>query len=1385
MNFKGPRMKYLQYIFLIFWFFSVAHPAFANNGEESGQSRQKSVEWEVNVKPSSMEDLEENKPSRITKKSALKMHELAFMNNISNLDIQDQQIIHRQAMGSARMRLIQQIRGFAPEALVFYAAIGATMVRKAYTDQLMSGRRDPAWLENLANEITSPLGVFSFFCFLIASGQTSYWLSQPLKPWSQALVRQQQKSQAKARVQKKSWIFRGTKTKRKHSSSHPKLRTPFWNTYKISRMGFRQTAGLINQTGLAAGILASNIVTEMGFLINNPSVNYCANQLLPDQFANHQNKLSYQNGVLVCDSAFEELMATFKSWGPDILSVIVAGFINHALTQGLFTIKQIGTGGVKLFRNVVAKRVTPLHQQLLRMSMLIPTGPGQIRRVMAVTGHWTFRFFNLYTFMEIAELTGHHLFHGWNENIKANDLSDSIVSMAQNFNPHSNQTGLNCSNKPSDISEDNSAKCSYHPTIRTAIQVGNSFKRWRQFQSLPIEMGKQNWLHYISNTLTYFDTSANIYQNFFLSRQMPTLFNKTHYFGPLFDDIDIESSDSFISSKTNKLSKDIQTIFLNMAQKIKSYNVNNPIPPSPLTLSQLFQKIFKTEQKAPPNKPNLPLQIVSSISDSKFIRPIKLDPAIEINLTIDFLSSKPIRRQKTIEISDKHTQLSVLQKMFSVADPSVPIISFYKHWNIELQKTKNWILQTETQQIKSRCDQAVNFTKTIKQLIQSGSIQPSNEINHYLDAQKKILNQCMDIKQSITSNRSTTRLGKKEELITQKEAQIFIRKYYQKDPDLWLKKAMYVLRNKVLAGGIQLLTQIVEFQLKKIIYQPHKLSTEDNQYIEELQEKGYPSELISTLQRLGPSHILAQLYQEIYRPDPTTGHYLNHIKPSAKGMLAVQSLNKHYKAKKEYFRNSEHPYHMSVFKTPGVMDFLIVSALCGPNLNNNTAHQNILPKIKKVLTGQNSIEEIFPNQTMDEIVKQMPVFSQSFTGNVPFKWQPPKILGLGRHKKDIKKICETHLSKINTDSEQLNIYNGTWVVNNQIYNNLLHVVLENILSEVFPTTKDFENWWGQQVKPYRDMFVLLANREYEQLTKHWFVPLLFQNQSTAVDIEYSPTENNHNSLFKIEQIFPTSSKEGWFQTTDTSHTEYSKSHISYKEGAVFNFSKGLFQNIHQEMHYWTDIILNLSKQSKDSLQIEDNLHNLLKLFYLPENYWEEKTNNSLTDSIKSFFSLEPVQITTQSNNKYAQWVSQFLPEDNRETDYLMKSNNICEWDNHQYDSLNKMQKAYLYIHISACLLNINMAALEENRNASQMAVKDSDKSISEEQFTKSNDRQIGFFYSGEKQLANHQLLNYAFIALKNLLLESSNYMDTIYSLSQSPIAKSMSQFTLPNDHSDI
>ncbi len=1346
------------------------------------------ADLEVQVTPSTIEELEQNKPSWVTKQQAQALKDMYFMDNIKNLDLQDQMIVKQQALGTPGKRLMQQLKGFAPEALVFYTAIGATMVRKAYTDQLISGRRDPLWLENLSHEISSPLGVFSFFCFLIASGQSNYWLSQILKPWSKKLSQQLQ-----AQKINKIRYKREKKLARKNHLPPPKQKSSF---YKVSRIGFQQSAGLINQAGLAVGIIASNIVTELGMLMTNPAVHYCARHLLPQQFSDDKQKLSPQNAELICNDAFETSMSTFKSWGPEILSVILASIINHGLTQGLFTLKKGARASFHLLKNVTVKaNSTASIKKLIGTMAWLTPGIGQMGKVVSVAGHWTFRLFNLYSFMEIAEFTGHYLFHGWHESQKANDLKDSLINATYHLNPQSQKQGLNCQQASSQ--ED----CSYHPSIQTALSASNHFIRWRGLQSMPIDMVQYSWLNYVSRTLSYFDTTYQLYKSFIMSKHTNSHFNQTYYLGSLL--AHTQQNKLMTEPLQKDLPQPVQDIFQTMMSKIKRH-IENPTN-TPHDIPYFVTSIFSTPKVPSLAQIEIPtLKLTASISDTHFAKPnIQLHRVSKpFDVGTQWLKSHP--KAHPIELYETHTQLKSLYELFSVAQDHAPLFLFYDDFKSEIEKAKNKVFTTDAHQLRSVCNQAFKTVKTIQELKvehpQDFNNLPS-ELSNIIESQTQTFKHCANIKsKNFTTYNETKQHIDIETLLTQSKttqqfftkstAERLVEHYYNLHPDKWTKKARNLLKKKVLAAGTDLLTQIVNKNLQSVntFVKTTQLSDAEQQAIEQLKNQGYPKDLTQVLTQLGPHNIFASLFKELYRADKT-GSYVAHIKPTARGMSVVKKVNNYFKTQEEYDETSYHPKKLARFHTPGMMDFLIASSLCGPDLFNDVNHSKMIDKIKHITSGESTIEEVFPNQNMDEITEQLPIFKRSLTG-LPFYLLPPQLPKSAKTHYDIKKLCENvTLTKViqQTTGVEItkvthnDIYNSQFNIKGKHYSSLLEVALDYVPVKNFSNVSEFDLWWNNQVAPYRDLFTMLADREYNKLIITTFMPLLFQNERTDVDhsLNFKQTQVLNNT---IDTVFSKSHQEGLFkEKPDTSFTRRFPQ-TKYQ----FYFSKGIIQSIHQEMRYWADIVIALSKQTSSpdtQYQVKEDLNHFVNLFKVPVEYWETKESDSLYQSMLSFITLQPTQITKASRKDYYNWVGGFLSENDRDVSYLQDSTNICHFDGDMQD-LNKLQQAYIDLHLTACAVDVNISVLEERRKAPMTIAQNgtAQKEDSEEQFTWATDKQIGFFYNEKGQYVNKQLLNYALIKLKDLMLESANYMNLVYSFSNNPNFKSaIQQAPMPSD----
>ena len=491
------------------------------------------------------------------------------------------------------------------------------------------------------------------------------------------------------------------------------------------------------------------------------------------------------------------------------------------------------------------------------------------------------------------------------------------------------------------------------------------------------------------------------------------------------------------------------------------------------------------------------------------------------------------------------------------------------------------------------------------------------------------------------------------------------------------------------------------------------------------------------------------------------------------------------------------------------------------DLTTSKLHQTILSKVQKVVSQKEesaqhiTLKKVFPDQDMDDIIQQLPVFEKSFIGG-SFYFYPPKVLGLGKNKAAIQKLCRAN-PFLDLQKLHQNLHNSSFTVNDKTYSTLLQVALENTSSEIFPTVEAFDKWWKEQVEPYRNLYLLLADREYLKMTETWTTPLLFQNKQAQinssynittndVNLQHSPIYNNNTihtnnaretalsnmtDLSTLERMLPLSAEQGLFEQnkenarySDSSyllppdeiiHGETETEDINREESYSFSFSKGLLQNIYQEMNYWVDIVATLTQNSSDQKIAIEYLIQFIQLFDFPSEYWETLYANSLSNEAIDFLLLKPTQMTNVSRQKYIEWIHQFL-KPQTDTSYLQESIMICELDEDQkvLNELNNFQRAHLYLHIAACLMNVDMAVLTEKQKAAQIAMNVHD-SLNTAEFTTTQDKQIGFFYDSKTQTLNQQLLNYIFITLKDLLLEASIYMDMVYAVSKNKDIKEATQ----------
>ena len=839
------------------------------------------------------------------------------------------------------------------------------------------------------------------------------------------------------------------------------------------------------------------------------------------------------------------------------------------------------------------------------------------------------------------------------------------------------------------------------------------------------------------------------------------------------------------------LPEEANTAFQNINNKIATYfKANYPTP---------VEKVHYT-----------PVNLVSSIANISFINPhIELDRVIA---PFHFLFSLFVADPHTPPpLSSTKERLLALYHLFSTRDTHVPLESFYSNWETELKQAKKAVIRDNSFLWKMYCDQTLEDNKKShrielfresnpkefqKELDKSDD--PDATLKEYfadIKKQKDILNTCRNIKAALPGHQKPVGdILEQESFVTSKDAKQIIRYYYQTHPEAWEQDAKHLLRKKVLAAGSALLTKIARTFIKQKQYgHPAFLSPANKKQITNWIQQGYPLDFIHLATILGPDDIFVQLFKELFIADPEQYTYPSFIRPIPRGMFIKDSINHQYKNKKEYMQLKGHPRQLKIFKTPGIVDYVVASALCGPDLSNSPAHKNLIAKIKKITSKKSTLEKEFPGYEIDDIVAEVPLFSKSFIGG-PIIFHPPRTIGLSKHRSHIDALCRGQGHNALTHED---IYNSSFTVNGKNYHNLLNVALEySHLDNRFPSPADYTQWWEQEVKPYQDLFVLLANREYRQMSKTWVNPLLFQNKKEAgstfqlmymehTSLPAKEFTSDHSSGSQLEEFFPLSLKQGLFTPQKVRRRGGTKTVVRYKEqdkdkatplntdnltlhneGYQMVFDRGVFQNIHQEMTYWADIIFSLTKDLPEE-EAHAYLIKFLDIFDLPAENWLTAYPNGMKEKAKAFLLGMPDQMTYFSREQYKKWIDSFM-QSGVSMSELKKSITACELDEEaeHFKKLNKLQKAHLYLNIAACRMNVNMEVLTEKQNAINVALKAKGYFSDEKEFLSAQDKAIGFFY--EKDITvNQQLLNYTFMTLKNLFLEMAGYVDVMKTLSES------------------
>ena len=175
---------------------------------------------------------------------------------------------------------------------------------------MKGGRTDPRWLEGFINDqLTSTIGIFSFFCFVLASGMSSHLYSKVT-------------SAVGGPIASKALEARRNKIQKSPTQSniynHQRAQAKIGKIVRIAN-------GFSGQIGMSFGLLASNIVHEIYNLYShNPNFKRC-----------RDDAMSSENAALACSAAWNELGHTALSWAPGLASMLTAATLSHALVRKL------------------------------------------------------------------------------------------------------------------------------------------------------------------------------------------------------------------------------------------------------------------------------------------------------------------------------------------------------------------------------------------------------------------------------------------------------------------------------------------------------------------------------------------------------------------------------------------------------------------------------------------------------------------------------------------------------------------------------------------------------------------------------------------------------------------------------------------------------------------------------------------------------------------------------------------------------------------------------------------------------------------------------------------------------------------------------------------
>ena len=1318
-----------------------------------------------------------------------------------------------------------QLKGFGPEAAIFYAAIGANMFIQSQADSIMKdGRSDPIWMENLLYEATSPVGLFSFFCFVMASGQVNLLYSRWLSPGLNLTFK---KGPLKGRqIIKVSPLFspeilnerlgelrlQATLERVGNRKGIPGASAGV--KYQVARFQPRFGLFLAGPLGMSAGMMASNIVHELDYVFSyNPHFSPCM-----DEIWGRETTMNKENGRLHCDLFWDGMASTIVSWAPGLASLVTASILSHAAVNAAYGLagrvvkggQYLGARSTQVSQNVLqnwAKRagVRVPWSRLARAAALVPTpattgvkvgakgvwaliksiasgvkrhilppGMKMVQGKMVPSGGIGFRFINLLAFMLTDTWITHGFYNAiWTETIKSRDVSDGMEDLITYSNVDSDTPAKVCES-------DDESDCKYHDSILSAHKTALTFDRWRQFRMQMAMMAHHNWFKYVSSTTGPFEQIYNMYRLLFQAKNSRNAFHTVNYFGGV--------SDEGLFSEEVQLSEEgtaegpARFVFEEMIKQIDEHLNTQDTLPSAGILAWISSALFGNDGTSTPS--DVAVDLVS-VSPSHFLKP-----------------------GTDVGIDDKD-RLFVLRSLFSVVDPNVPFERFYgDEWVEALQQEEKSIyqyenpnriaenhfatLEQETQDLKNmtlrsisegglrkvalalavntnECE-GVDATDCVSEAqVTQGIVNIIwNSVGNYVtELDKAVKSLPQKIKGMPIHSSTKTKLseyagdineksreiyGTSLEVVAEKaglglgdlDADSFVRyledfvvSYFDEWID-WIQSergkilqeisidsvavtemAENRLRKKVLSAGLEYLSNIIELEKTERRRGPSYVSSSLWDKKEEL-----PQELLSVYYVLGMDNIFAQLYAKTFveqeQQETTDRSYLQ-MKPKAPGMHIVETGNEIYKIKTEAHEIKYHPGRLQMVNTPGFMDFLIASAVCGPD-----------PKEVKELTDEQ--EGHLLDTSFEGFMDSVPVFGSFISGideiagkGSSYAFYPPRITTLDE--KTRSAICRGAYAKNGGIVE--NLYDGYFPVGDKVYSNLVHLVFDHIgfndgETEI-ASVEDFDRWWSVKINPYMGLFTKAADQEYKRIVQHDFMgPLFMEDVEKVSMVSFLGTDalsedSEWDIISDLSKI--------WFKKH--SYGRYPPQVLDERDDTLKRFAaydvnlpKGVFQNMHFEVLYWSDMILHFAKKKDISDNRMANLKEGLKLF-------AEEFNIS--------------QCVVDTECDYIAWANRFLEK----------------------GGILKSMRNLLKVNIGGGeALDIHVESLESQANP------DADPHISSLSFEEQEERRkqaiAAFACDSDDCDLPRQILNFALIRLTQILREATNYANQVGYISKHP-----------------